>query len=349
MALLVLPNFVMILGLEDVPKNKNRRFYTLPDFNTSTLLKSISDYKEYYQENYGLKTAFVNTYINIKTSILHEGPIPDKVIKGQDGWYFLGNHSNNVINDSFGNAPFTPEELEIITKYLSAINTYLVSRKINFYLVVPSNKSQIYKEKLPFQLSQNTSRLNQLKSHLKKEINLDIIDLGPELKSKKSNQPLYLKTDTHWNELGAFIGYSKVINNINTDHYSIPLEHISDYKINYKFDTGDITALLNDNTLERSISFEKQVKSPIIEMNHSYDYQHYFNPSGKKKLIMYRDSFSIAWIPYFVESFEESIYLTNYNIDGAFIEKVKPDIVIYEIVERNLGSVLLNIKKGVPN
>jgi hypothetical protein len=64
---------------------------------------------------------------------------------------------------------------------------------------------------------------------------------------------------------------------------------------------------------------------------------------------MYRDSFSIAWIPYFVESFEESIYLTNYNIDGAFIEKVKPDIVIYEIVERNLGSVLLNIKKGVPN
>jgi len=41
---------------------------------------------------------------------------------------------------------------------------------------------------------------------------IQLIDVRRELIEAKKNQQVYYKTDTHWNQRGAFVGYSKIIN-----------------------------------------------------------------------------------------------------------------------------------------
>jgi len=52
------------------------------------------------------------------------------------------------------------------------------------------------------------------------------------------------------------------------------------------------------------------------------------------RLIIFRDSFAIAWTPFLGYHFNRITYLWQYNLDTAWIERDKPDIVVTEMVER---------------
>ncbi|MFC4723067.1 hypothetical protein ACFO5O_12095 [Geojedonia litorea] len=335
----------MLTNLEDLTKHENRKFKDFPNLDFDSPISSISNFKNYYIENFGLKAALVNSYIHLKNNILNEDPIPNKVVKGLDGWYFLGNHHNNIISDSFGNDSFSENELNVICKNIIELNAYFVAKKIKFYLVIPPNKSSIYREQLPYQLTKHATKFTSFKNSLEDRFGFKIIDLSSEMLSKKNDSLLYMKTDTHWNDYGAFIGYSKVIDVLNAHHLNIPKVSLNTYRINHKFISGDITPMINNNTLERTIVFEKKSNTKINNLSESYKHQRYYNPDGNKKLLMFRDSFANAWTPYFSESFKESVFLTDYIIDYSLIEKENPDVVILEVVERNFLEVLLNLKK----
>ncbi|MGJ5641694.1 alginate O-acetyltransferase AlgX-related protein [Formosa sp. S-31] len=330
---LLLPNIVMILGIEKENNNENRKFKSLPEFNISTPKKSIKDLKQYYEENYGLKQSFVNTYIAIKNNF-NSFPIPNRVVKGTNNWYFLGNDFNNYLNDTFGNSPFTNRELDLITEKIKTYQTYLNSKNIAFFLVVPPNKSSIYKNQLPYSLSLNNTKLDQLIFHLKKEINFDIIDLRTFLISNAKDNLLYLKSDTHWNEYGAYLGYKKTMETIK-EHFDLNLAKLDEFHLEQIKAQGDITAMINDSELEVTNIYTSKNKN-IKAYHQDTHYVKFKNPNTKLKLLMYHDSFSYAWMNYFNYSFGESIYIHDNKLNKTIIEKTKPDIVILEIVERNL-------------
>lgn len=341
--LLTLPNLIMILGIENAKNNENREFTKLPEFNLSHPKRLFNDYKNYYEKNFGLRTTLVNSYINFKFNVLKENPLPNQVINGKDSWYFLGNAHNDILNDTFGNVPFTVAELNDITTNLISIQSDLRLRNIEFYLVVAPNKQTIYQENLPFKLKQNTTRSEQLQSHLKSYSDIKIISLKNRLMSEKSNRALYHKTDTHWTDYGAFMGYSETIAAISKDFDITPIS-LLDYHDVPAVLKGDITPMININTSEKVMALQKNKVSEIDTLSAVYTFQHYKNPYQDLKLIMHCDSFSNAWIPYFNETFKETLYLRTYELDHALIEKTQPDIVIFEIVERQLLN-LTNQKK----
>lgn len=336
--LLILPNLVMLLGLENTKNNENREFTELPEFNLSDPKRLFNDYKNYYEKNFGLKTTLVNSYIHIKSDVLKDNPLPNQVINGEDGWYFLGNAHSDILNDTFGNVPFTLAELNEITTNLVNIERDLGLKNIAFYLVVAPNKQTIYQENLPFKLKQNITRLEQLQSHLKSYTNLKIISLEKRLMSEKKNRPLYHKTDTHWTDYGAFLGYSETIGVISQDFEIKPIP-LSDYHDVPTAIKGDITPMININTKENVVSLKKNKVSKIDTLSAKYTFQHYKNQFQDLKLIMHCDSFSNAWIPYFNETFMETLYVRTYVLDHALIEEIQPDIVMFEIVERHLSNL----------
>lgn len=325
----------MVLGVE---YSENKQKPTTFDFNNPTA--SLALYKNYYEEHFGLKSSMINSYIDFKTRVLNENPIQNRVTKGQDGWYFLGNHYNSLINDYFGNASFTEDELQSIATKISEINTYLKSKNIKFYVVIPPNKSSVYSEKLPYQLTKSATRLEVLKLHLKKELDFEIIDLKSDLISHKVDGQLYYKTNTHWNDYGAYLGYQSVIKNLNRD-FEIYETPISNYVFEEGFIKGDITDMIKNDNLETTLYLLKKDSSNISLIKNTYNHLHFKNPSQPLKLIMFRDSFANNWVTFFNDSFGETMYLRNYKLNKQFIEKEQPHIVIFEIVERNL-NVLLN-------
>lgn len=337
--LLILPNLVLLSGLENTQNNENKKFIALRDVKLNNTKQFIVDYKNYYEENFGLRTTLINAHLYIKTKILKENPLPNHVVKGQEGWYFLGNHHNDILNDTFGNVPFTNAELNTITQRLENTHTYLTSKNIKFYLVVPPNKQTIYREKLPYQLGLHIKRLEQLENHLKNKSSIQIISLETRLFAERKNHQLYHKTDTHWNDYGAFLGYIETLDAIKKDFDIAPLL-LSDYFIGSAPIKGDITAMINENVQENSIVLKKIKTSQIDTISSAYTFQHYKNHSKNLKLVMHSDSFSNRWIPFFNETFGETLYVRTYLLDKELIEKLQPDIVFFEIVERNLITFL---------
>ena len=308
----------------------------VPNLNSQNPIKSLSKYKVYYNENFGFKASLVSNYIDFKSIVLNESPMPNKVVEGKDGWFFLGNHFNNAFNNAYGNDVFLDGQLDKITQNILETKNYLTSKGIQFYMVIPPNKSRIYGEHLPFKLTQRKTKVETLKSHLKQEIGIDILDLRDILITNKKNQQLFIKTDTHWNDYGAFIGYSETVKMISKD-LKINTVSLSDYhlKTETKLD-GDITNMLYLNKGTENILLSKKIKSAVEPKISTYDYQHFINPNNSYKLLMHRDSFANAWIQFFNESFNEVIYLRHYELNKSIIEKEKPDLVIFEIVERNI-------------
>ncbi|WP_431133379.1 alginate O-acetyltransferase AlgX-related protein [Psychroserpens mesophilus] len=331
LVLLIVPN--AILFSDD--RNK------LPAFNIDNPIGSVIRFKNSYKNNFFFKPEMVDSYLKFKLDILDDVPLKNTVITGKDGWYFLGNEYNQLLNDGFGSYPFSEFELIKIKNSLKRIIDTLTSKGVAFYIVVPPNKHRVYPEKLPYHIKQKPTRLEVLNSYLKKEIDFEILDLRDTLVANKGKELLYYKTNTHWNDLGAFIAYHKTLNTLQLD---LPKEDISNYTFDYKpIQRGDITEMINLKLEENAIFLNKKISSELIPLKTEHHHLHFKNPNRNKKLIMHRDSFSNAWIQFFNESFGETIYFRNYSIRPEVIDKEKPDVVIFEIIERELSTVLLNL------
>ena len=74
--------------------------------------------------------------------------------------------------------------------------------------------NNIFTDDITNTISDLENKLTELKNNLINEINFNIIDLTDTLLASKKEAQLYHKTDSHWNDIGAFIGYSKTIKEI---------------------------------------------------------------------------------------------------------------------------------------
>jgi alginate O-acetyltransferase complex protein AlgJ len=324
--MLIAPNAVLLINIKTG---------TAPKLNVNEN-NSLKEFKDYYTENFGFKTSLANSYLNLKTSTLNEVALPDRVVIGRNNWFFLGNYYNNTLNDALGWSTIKDYQVNNILNKLNNINDYLSSKNIAFYVVVAPNKNNIYNENLPFHTKKGSTVLQQFKSNLKNSKDLKFIDLSESLKRKKSINNLYIKSDTHWNELGAYYGYSEIIAEIKKD-IDVPLVPLSAYEVVDTFQQFDLTNMINYKFIDIKIELEKiePTKAKSIRPDKNI-YRHYINPEKDKVLVLHRDSFANALTQFFNESFGESYYLKNYKLNKELIEKVKPDLVIFEIVERNL-------------
>lgn len=335
--LLVTPNIVLLLNLEkEVLNNENSTSETVPKFQISNPISTFNKYKNYYLSNYGLKKTLINQYINFKKNILRENPLPHSVIEGKNNWHFLGNAYNNVFTNTFNNNHDINNITEV-TKQLKSLSDYLKKENILFYLVVAPNKHTVYKQHLPYKLSQNKTFYDLLKDELNK-VNINYIDLHKTLLNKEERT--YYKTDTHWNKRGAFYSYKEIIKTLSNDLNSNDLLFDNYQIIQSTKQNNDLLKMINVYTNENTVDFLKIEENKIDTLSKKHDNLVFSNPAKDFKLLMTRDSFSNAWISFFNESFRQTKYLTfNHKITPQLINQYKPDVVIIEIVERNLTNL----------
>jgi len=329
--MLIIPNLVLIVNV----KNQTAPEFQSDSENSFTTLNKL---KNYYSENFGFKTTLANKYLNIKSNVLKETPLPEKVVFGKENWFFIGDYYQNTLNQAFGNSDISDSMFEEISNKLKQTNNYLTEKNIKFYVVIAPNKNNIYKEYLPYQFEYNKTALQLLETYLAKHNpNLRFINLTETLQKQKHNNTLYIKTDSHWNDLGAFYGYRAIVEEIKKD-VNINTVELKDYKISEEISTEfDITRQINYPIKDTKITLTKIEKSKTKAIQPEENiYRHYVNPENDKTLILHRDSYANALTQFINESFGESYYLTGYDLNIDLIEKTKPDVVIFELIERDI-------------
>ena len=348
-----------VTGLSSgVESHEKRALAKMPDYATSEDVETyISGVDKYYTDNFGGRNLFIKTFCWIKLHLFGSSPFPEQVVIGQDGWTFLGQSKSSIYSEHQGVRVYNKKLLARSKQNILDNRNWLTSRGIGYYLFVAPDKYSIYPEKLPahFDARHNHLNLDRFIKSMKPE--LDVIDVRNELIAGKEKMPTYGRTDSHWTQYGAFLGYRKLIQTMNQDYPAIGRpKRLSEYTVQLApSDHKDMAHLLHAQemfpdietvmTPKGGMSF-RQVRSQLkIPRGYKADPKNYevrykSTRVNGPKILVFRDSFSNKLKAYLPYNFSEIIFISNnHKFDKTIIEKENPDIVLHEIVERNIIEI----------
>lgn len=311
------------------------------------LLTGVTDFSK-IENNFMLRSWFINTYSELDVKLGNQ--FFDNSIIGKNHWLiYIGEKS---LADFQNSAPYSESELETIQKNLDGLSEKLAAQGIRLFVVVPPNKNTIYPEYLPPQIPVigPESRLDQVLNYQKERGHVQILDLRPVFFKARGERQIYFKTDTHWNEFGAFIAYQEIIKALRPWFPNLKPHQLDDYELIPAQNTGDIAVnmiksqALKEDSIHLKPLFTQEYSSMTWyhenQLITTYNLQTRSPDSSLPRLVMYHDSFGTFLQPFLPEHFSQAFFIWGELSDTTFILDEKPDIVILEITERYLDKLL---------
>ena len=309
-------------GLESTEK---RNLAGFPKFKT--INQFSDDFLKYYEDNFGFRYTFMKFASNLKVKIFKTYPksIDLKVLRGKNGWLFY--KRGNETEDFEGRVPFAKSSLIKIVQNQKERVSYLnqiSNKKIKFYTFIPPDKTVVYSEYLPHGVFLNKNEQN---SRITQLLNTGIEIIYPKnsIIKNKDKGLLYFKTDTHWSYLGAYFGYRALMEEISKD-FNVKTLELSDFtKETYINESPDLLDIVNVGTKKSETGYKYNCKNNITKSN--------------LRIIIFGDSFLEYLKPYLECTFQNISINPSGTLDRGLIEKFNPDVVILEIVQRNIKQL----------
>jgi len=317
----------------------------------------------YFNDNFGFRNAlfFLGSRIMFALGVPSTHP---SVVVGEDGWLFYTDYEDlgrATMKDFRGRMRFMPDELALIRRNAEGTGRAFSRCGVRLVLWLIPNKQSVYGEHLSgFKEAKGSKRLDQVLETLRDVRGLEVVDARPALRAAKSivgGSDLYYRTDTHWNELGAFVAYRGLVNRLR-DVMVLPnpeYTELSRYEIRtYPFAGGDLAAnMLNASWrfADTGISLVPRFKRTAVRNAGRQDalragvepsklWSTWTNPSATASVVVYGDSFSHNAVPYIEEHFRRGVVIASHVLDGEVIGKLHPDVAILQMVERYTGRLL---------
>jgi hypothetical protein len=342
LAVCILPTALMAAGVQSVNR-ENRSLAQMPALldDGKPNLGFPKQFESYFSDNFGLRQGYVTAWNALNTYGL--GTSPDtSVIAGRDGWLFYGDEAH----DYLGRNVLSDADVFRIRRTLELEQEYLSSKGIAFVFTVAPNKSTLYGQYMParYEKSAGPSNLSELALSLASS-GVTYADLYSALQPFTNGTQLYLKKDSHWNNLGALIGYRAIMDAANRAGLGVSYDLYSNasYKLQQNWD-GDLEAMLlpafNDKDWQAAFNIGQNFK--YAQRPRSMEDMRIATSSNAntKRLLMFRDSFANALIPLLSNNFGYACYMRAVPYDFTALEQEKPEVVIEEIVERNIPNLL---------
>lgn len=264
---------------------------------------------------------------------------------GHDGW--MQYTGEGTIDDAQGMRPFDNKNDFVRLKIL---DQYLKSRGITLLLVVAPNKTSIYPDTLPDELISVTkpSTLDSLISFLE-ENDLSLLDLRPALQAARKERDVYYKTDTHWNGYGAFIAYTTIMNKLGESNPQLTPYQASDLRLETtSADVREIGNMMGVTSITEAGPYFAPPENFVLTIQpgdyNRYDQLSWIPNSTLPTLLMFHDSFGSKFLDdYLSMNFSTSHFFhvekMSQYLTREVIEHFEPDVIIIEIVERNVQDI----------
>lgn len=273
--------------------------------------------------------------------------------EGRNDWLFLGNSDNDTVAKL--KLSIEPSDQDISDEIARFDELAVKGNEANakVALLIGPNKSTIYPEYLPNKIKPSDKRyISYFTSELSQIKNLYLLDPTELLIKRKTTEGLiYSRTDTHWNQKGAYIAFTLMMEKLglkypNVKFYLggelkgdlISLSNLSDFFIHS--DDNWQQNILSDEGLE--ITPKTSQKDPLNLFGMSWEGV-VKNSNGLNDLVVWvvGDSFTTSVKPYLNASFTNIKYLGLWNSikDSLPLElsssTEKPDLIFIVRVERS--------------
>jgi hypothetical protein len=313
------------------------------------LKKAPAEIEQYFNDRIAFRESLLRWHAAVRYEL---GASPtEKVLIGRDGWLYLNEPKTE---STTGRAPPQEELAELWTEAFCRRGRWLAEKGIQYVVIPAPDKQAIYPEFLPdgARLAPSPCAGELLAEKLRSDEAVDFIALRPLLQRAKSDRPIYYRTDTHWNEDGAYIAYVAILERLSKKWPNLkPLgreafaEKLQPY-------TGDLTRMLrlptdtpedarflqlrhsNAHRINRAVPLEDKLWSP----RHIPPQVWGTGDPNLPRAVFFHDSFAERiLLPVLAEHFDWLVYCPSETGDPHVIEHFRPDVVIHELVERKIN------------
>jgi hypothetical protein len=272
----------------------------------------------------------------------------NKYYRGQGDWLFLGNAYNDTVAKLKLSVMPSPDDIDQAEAVFTDLATVAAKSNTKVVLLVGPNKSSVYSEYLPTDLKPSPTRyIEFFLERLRPIPNLTVYDPTRDLISVKNHEGiLYWRTDTHWNQKGAYFALNGALDSIDVNPLSLSFRNSGTHG-------GDLIEIsgLTDLPLQGGDNWEViwpqeatwKVKSGGGQSGTfgSIEVIENLKPVAPLTAWVVGDSFTSALRPYFNFTFGEVNYIGHWSeeletlSDNLATAENKPDIIFVVRVERS--------------
>lgn len=327
----------------------------------------FTEYENYYNDHFPLRDKWVEANAAMSHTILKQ-----KQIKGVymgDSDYLI-----SIMNPANGE-----KSAKTVNNKINELGRYLKDFDIPLYFSLVPNKSTIMEDKLPNYIEAKANYVSDiLVDGFSEDVN--VLDHRDVIQSHMDEDNMYFYTDHHWKPKAAFYAYQEVINHMSKDIPTIgkPL-NLEDYKWEensnpfYGSEARKVTKS-NIKKPDTVTVFEKvapatpleiyyygKENQPLFNRNQLENKDTYTNRYGAylsgdvpegiiknkdvkngKKLLILKDSYANAMIPFFTNHFEETRFLDlRFYTDKTVKDYIKEHDIDAVIFVHNINSITI--------
>lgn len=346
LAFLLVPLAGWMVGYRDTTEFEFREKATFPQAPNALLQLTgyFSKLDKYISDSFAMRRELLIASARLRYAI--DGSVTDGVVIGRNGWLFDGPDLRDArLVRPPGDAIYAEWY-----KIMDERRKWLAERGIGFIVMIGPSKHTIYPEYLPRGWERPAqTETDRLISYLRRQgSRIVFLDPRAALLAAKSRGDVYYPNDTHWNEVGGFVVYDKLVPLIQAiypqfvpvttrdivwrttpahTHNLLRMLGLADFD-----KLTEVDATFSPNRVTRSEVQQTPAEGGLWET-----YVTETNLGGPRILAL-RDSFMNAVMPYLSQS--SSVFVSYphkaHEFPKALIERMHPDIVIWEIIERGV-------------
>lgn len=335
-AICLCPSLGMLVTKQET-SSENRQLSEFPSPKTEEgkiNVEWLSQAGDYFQEHFAFRNELVTGNALLHGRLL-ETSTADGVIQGKNGWLYY----KDSLDDYLGQDLLSDRSLFNIAHMLSMTQQALEEKGVNFLFTIAPNKNSLYGDNMPYydklKVSDQTNREN-LESWLTTE-KVAYADLYQAL--MEEDEVLYHARESHWNNKGAALAADVLMDALGKDHDSYEGES---YTVRRDY-TGDLDTMLYPlaSTADDEIYYDKETTyATVEEIQSNFDPRiTTVNPVKEGSLVMYRDSFGNALLPYMADAYANAYFSRGIPYQLMDVETHSADTVIIERAERFLPEM----------
>ncbi len=354
---LIMPNIIYKVFYDkfDHTNYENRKFSSKPYFS----IKEINKYPSMYETYFNDYIPFRNELVQLKNTIdvtIFNNAVSDTALLGKNNYMFY--NSFNIIKDYIGLYIIDYNTMHRMRDNIISFNNELNKIGIDFILMICPDKNFIYPEYMPNYIKRKYSynQTDKFIDYMQNTTNIKIVFSKKQLLDYKNKYRLYYKYDSHWNNLSGYIGYIDIMKILNKSYVELKDISIKEIMISGNFPKQVINILnlskINKYNYDIDYDISNYSKNKITYVNPTNDSitMHLKSDSiDNRKILVIRDSFTIVGNMYYYLSlsFSESFFIhidaINNGTLNSLIREFKPNIIIYETLERYIEPKFLNM------
>ncbi|HTK30112.1 MAG TPA: hypothetical protein VL309_11190 [Vicinamibacterales bacterium] len=349
LAIISLPLAANVTGHDGAdPAAENRELAPFPSVRETWRQPAVllAKTSAWFEDHFGFRAALVRWYGESRLFVLGVSPTT-AVVKGGGGWFFYAD--DKAIEDYTNDPPMTASEIENWKTALVAARGWLNARHIAYVFAIAPDKHVIYREHMPASIREvaPVSRTDQLLAAAA-VAGIAAVDVRASLIAAKGADRLYQKTDTHWNDRGAFVAYRRIIEAVRAQDPRVPPPWTrADFSdATRDVDGMDLAGMMGLTRVLREADLRLVPTRPRLARVVDPDGADPTAELGRlvteipgstlPRALIVRDSFASRLVPFLSEHFSRAVYLWQNDFLPDDVLRERPDVVVQEIVGRHL-------------